>query len=43
LKSAGFAETDLLAALEGCGLDPQARGETLSLEQFARLAAALRR
>ncbi|UWZ78539.1 16S rRNA (adenine(1518)-N(6)/adenine(1519)-N(6))-dimethyltransferase RsmA [Geoalkalibacter halelectricus] len=42
LKAAGFAEADLLAALARCGIDPQARGETLSLEQFARLAQALR-
>ncbi|WP_305045673.1 16S rRNA (adenine(1518)-N(6)/adenine(1519)-N(6))-dimethyltransferase RsmA [Geoalkalibacter sp.] len=42
LKAAGFAEVDVLAALGDCAIDPQARGETLSLEQFARLSAALR-
>ena len=29
------------AILEGCGLDPRARPEELSLETFARVAAAL--
>ncbi|SDM66383.1 dimethyladenosine transferase [Geoalkalibacter ferrihydriticus] len=43
LKAAGFAEADLLAALEVCAINPQARGETLSLEQFAQLAAALQK
>ena len=31
------------AALEDCGLPPSVRGERLTLEDFARLAAALRK
>jgi 16S rRNA (adenine1518-N6/adenine1519-N6)-dimethyltransferase len=42
----GFAElhltrSDAEAALEAAGIDPQRRGETLSLEEFARLADAV--
>lgn len=43
LKAAGFEEPRILDALHSCAIDPQVRGETLSLEQFARLAGALQR
>jgi len=33
---------DATAALESVGIDPLARGESLSVEQFARLAEAIR-
>jgi len=39
LKSSGLAEGDqLLAILEECGIDGRRRGETLTLEEFARLS-----
>ena len=36
----GWSREQASAALEASGLDPQRRGETLALEEFARLAAA---
>ena len=36
-----FSKEEIAAAIEACGLEPAVRGETLSLEQFARLADAL--
>jgi len=42
LASAGFSESALLRALEGCGIDPTRRAETLSAEDFFALATALR-
>lgn len=35
------SSADAEAALAGAGIDPQARGETLSVEQFARIAEVL--
>ena len=42
LTAAGFRD-GLDAALEQAGIDPARRGETLSLEEFGRLAELLRR
>ena len=36
-----FSKEEIAAAIEACGLESAVRGETLSLEQFARLADAL--
>lgn len=43
LKSAEFAPDEgvLLDVLEGCGIDPGRRGETLSLDEFAAMSRAL--
>ena len=43
LDSAGFGEgkEDLAKTLENCGLNPQVRGEALSIFQFAELAKVL--
>jgi 16S rRNA (adenine1518-N6/adenine1519-N6)-dimethyltransferase len=43
LRGAVLTENDtkLLAVLEGCGIDPGRRGETLSMEEFAALARKL--
>jgi 16S rRNA (adenine1518-N6/adenine1519-N6)-dimethyltransferase len=41
LIGSGFAAGDLDSAMEVARIDPVRRGETLSLEEFARLAAAL--
>jgi len=43
LKSADLAPDDeaLRAVLASCGIDPNRRGETLDLEEFARLSRAL--
>lgn len=41
LKSLDFAHPDLAAALAEAGVDPERRGETLSLEEFGRLSLAL--
>ena len=38
----GLSREQALAALSGCGLDPQIRGEALGLKQFAALSDALR-
>jgi len=38
----GCAEGELMQALAGCGIAPQRRGETLSLDEFALLARSLR-
>jgi 16S rRNA (adenine1518-N6/adenine1519-N6)-dimethyltransferase len=41
LIGSGFTAGDLDSAMEVARIDPVRRGETLSLEEFARLAAAL--
>jgi 16S rRNA (adenine1518-N6/adenine1519-N6)-dimethyltransferase len=41
LLGGGWAMTALEAALGGCGIAGQRRGETLTLEEFARLSEAL--
>lgn len=41
LRAAGFCDSRLLAALAENGIDPGARGETLTLDEFARLARSL--
>ena len=42
LSSAGFGPRERLKeALEGCGIDPRRRGETLSLEELGKLEEAL--
>lgn len=38
LKGAGFLQEDIDRAVSRAGIDPGRRGETLSLEEFARLA-----
>lgn len=43
LKQLGMEKEKLLKALELCGIDPRRRGETLSLEEFSRLAMELKR
>jgi len=42
LQMSGFSSPEIQRALEACGLSPQARGETLTLEQFAILARFIR-
>ena len=42
LKGAGFPKEDILPAFQRAGISLQRRGETLSLEEFARLSNALR-
>ena len=42
-KGLSFQKEDLEIALAACGLSPDVRGETLTLEQFAALADYLRR
>ena len=42
LIGSGFAALELDPALEAAQIDPGRRGETLSLDEFARLAAALK-
>lgn len=41
LRAAGFDDTLLENACRSCAIDTSRRGETLSLEEFARLATAL--
>ncbi|MBI2399886.1 MAG: 16S rRNA (adenine(1518)-N(6)/adenine(1519)-N(6))-dimethyltransferase [Deltaproteobacteria bacterium] len=41
LSALGLAKADTLAALQEAGVDPVRRGETLDLNEFARLAHAL--
>ncbi len=41
LRRLGFDAAGADRVLEGCGLDPRARAETLSLEDFARIAEAV--
>ncbi len=41
LSDAGFDREAVRTALQGLGVDPMRRGESLSLPEFARLAAAL--
>lgn len=41
LLGAGFPAAVIDAALAGCGIDPQRRGETLELAEFAALSAAV--
>lgn len=43
LMAAGYPKEALLRAWEQTGIDPQRRGETLSLEEFSRLTDALER
>jgi len=38
LRGAGFSKEAVRAAMERTGIEPQRRGETLSLEEFARLS-----
>ncbi|NLC69905.1 MAG: ribosomal RNA small subunit methyltransferase A [Desulfuromonadaceae bacterium] len=42
LKGAGFAAEDLNERIRVAGIDPQRRGETLEIEEFAALAETLR-
>lgn len=42
LAGSGFAVDGVEAALTACGIDPGRRGETLSLQEFATLASALK-
>ena len=39
----GLSRDEITGALAACGIDPSTRGETLSLSQFADIAAALNR
>ncbi|AMV72396.1 16S rRNA (adenine(1518)-N(6)/adenine(1519)-N(6)) -dimethyltransferase RsmA [Desulfuromonas carbonis] len=41
LLGAGFLPGEIDRAIEQCAIAPQRRGETLSLEEFARLSAAI--
>lgn len=41
MKGAGFAPEAIAAAMEKCGLDSKRRGETFTLEEFARLSDTL--
>ncbi len=41
MKGAGFAQENMIPAFEKAGIERTRRGETLSLEEFARLANAL--
>jgi hypothetical protein len=41
LRAARGAAEDPVAALRAAGIDPGRRGETLSLEEFARVADAV--
>jgi len=41
LKTIGFEKEEAFGALGEAGVDPQRRGETLSLEEFSSLASAL--
>jgi 16S rRNA (adenine1518-N6/adenine1519-N6)-dimethyltransferase len=43
LRDEGFAAARTVAALEKAGIDPHRRAETLSIEEFAALSAALHR
>ena len=38
VKNMGVDKEDLMKAFEEAGVDPKRRGETLSLEEFARLS-----
>ncbi|MBM3273521.1 MAG: 16S rRNA (adenine(1518)-N(6)/adenine(1519)-N(6))-dimethyltransferase RsmA [Candidatus Sericytochromatia bacterium] len=41
LSAAAFVKADVAAACQAADIDPQRRGETLTLDEFARLAAHL--
>jgi 16S rRNA (adenine1518-N6/adenine1519-N6)-dimethyltransferase len=41
LKGGGFSEEKIFTALKEAGVSPQARGETVSIDKFARLANAM--